>query len=417
MTMSMPSRHEVQRAFARRYRQAPRKARSLLLDEFCALTGYNRKYAIALLRGGPLPLHKPASPPRGHQYGPDAEKILVRIWEAADYPWSLRLKAILPLWLPWAIRHFLVSPTVEQQLRRMSARTMDRLLRAHKKEVRARRFGRTKPGTLLKHHIPIKTDAWDVTEAGFVEVDSVAHCGECAYGEFANSINLTDIHTTWTESRAVLGKSEQRVCAAIDELRSILPFPLRGLDSDNGSEFINHHVYKYCQQHAIVFTRGRPYKKNDNAHIEQKNWTHVRKILGWARFDTPEVLDAVNDLYRNELRLWMNFFQPTIKLIEKVRVGARLKRRYDKPKTPLDRVLACPEIAEETKTALREQRTTLDPFVLAAKIEEKLDVIRALAIAHHTPEPKKPGKGIAVGRHAPDLYVPPSTPTPQKEGR
>ena len=251
---------------------------------------------------------------------------------------------------------------------------MDRLLRPHKREIKHRRYGRTKPGTLLKHHIHIKTDSWDVTEPGFVEVDTVAHCGNSGEGEFVSSVNITDIHTTWTETFAVLGKGRHGVTAAIDEMRKALPFPLRGIDSDNGSEFINHHLYDYCKKNAVQFTRGRPYKKNDNAHIEQKNWTHVRKILGWARFDSPAVLDAVNDLYRNELRLWVNFFQPNVKLIKKERIGSRLVRKYGTAQTPLDRALSSPEVSEEIKAALREQRAaTLDPFVLAAKIDAKLE--------------------------------------------
>jgi len=413
MTVTRANRQELQRVYARQYKAATKRSeKSRTLQEFCELTGYHRKYAIPLLRAAPAPkkrrpLRRP--PPPQRIYGPAVEKLLVRIWEAAGYPWSVRLKAMLPHWLPWATAHFDIPADLEKLLLSMSARTMDRLLRAHKQAIKKRRFGRTKPGTLLKHHITIKTDSWDVKEPGFAEIDSVAHCGNSADGEFLHTINLTDIHTTWTETRAVMGKGQQRVSSAIDEMRIVLPFTLRGIDSDNGSEFINHHLYKYCQRHALQFTRGRPYKKNDNAHIEQKNWTHVRKIFGWARLDSDEALGAVNDLCRNELRLWMNFCQASVKLKSKERKGSRIVRKYEKAQTPLDRVLASAHVTEETKTTLRAQRATLDPFVLAAKIESKLDGIRSLANTHLSPKAQSPRKQFwGESKPAPEIYVPPT---------
>ena len=243
----------------------------------------------------------------------------------------MRLKALLPLWLPWARRRLRLSATVCQQLRAISPRQIDRRLAATKRQLPTRRYGRTKPGTLLKHHIPLKTDHWDVTVPGFTELDLVAHAGHRADGEFAHSLNVTDIHTTWVETRAVLGRGEGRVQAALEEIRQALPFRLRGIDSDNGSEFINNHLYRYCQAQEIQFTRGRPYKKDDNAHIEQKNWTHVRKLVGYWRYDTPTAVAALNALYRHELRLFHNLFLPSVKLLAKERVGARLRRRYDRP--------------------------------------------------------------------------------------
>ncbi|HYM71156.1 MAG TPA: hypothetical protein VEZ44_16280, partial [bacterium] len=240
-------------------------------------------------------------------------------------------------------------------------------------------YGRTKPGTLLKHHIPLKTEHWDVTTPGFTEVDLVAHCGNSTDGEFAHSLNLTDIHTGWVESRAVLGKGQRVVRQAIDEMRQALPFPLQGLDSDNGAEFINTHLFQYCQARNIQFTRGRPYKKDDNAHIEQKNWTHVRKLVGYARFESPAALVALNDLYRQELRLMMNLFQPSVKLHQKVRVGSRLRRRYDPPQTPLDRLVASGTRTAATVVALQHLRARLDPFALADTIDRKLRHVASLA--------------------------------------
>ena len=191
-------------------------------------------------------------------------------------------------------------------------------------------YGRTKPGTLLKHHIPIKTDHWDVTEPGFTEVDLVSHSGERADGDFLHSLDMTDIHTTWVETGAVMGKSQVRVQEALEQLRQQLPFALRGIDSDNGSEFINAHLHAYCQTRQIQFTRGRPYKKDDNAHVEQKNWTHVRKHMGYLRYDTEAARVAMNAVYA-DLRLLQNLFLPSVKLQSKERVGARLRRRYGPP--------------------------------------------------------------------------------------
>jgi hypothetical protein len=226
------------------------------------------------------------------------------IWQAAGYPWSARLRALLPMWLPWARRRLSLSAETEARLRTMSPRQMDRVLRADKAQLRKRLYGRTKPGTLLKHHIPLRTDRWDVTEPGWSEIDLVSHSGDCAEGEFVYTLDLTDIDSTWVESYALLGKSQVRVQAALAAIQGDLPFRLRGIDSDNGSEFINAHLLRYCRAEQIQFTRGRPYKKDDNAHIEQKNWTHVRKILGYVRYDTPEAVAAINDVYA-DLRLWI----------------------------------------------------------------------------------------------------------------
>jgi transposase InsO family protein len=201
------------------------------------------------------------------------------IWEAAGYPCSQRLKALLPLWLPWAQKRLSLSAQIQRQLLSISPSTIDRRLKAKRRLLKKRLYGRTKPGTLLKHHIPIKTDSWDVTVPGFTETDLVSHSGNSEQGEFIHSLNVTDIHTTWVESRAVMGKGQTGVLEAMKEIEQALPFKLLGIDSDNGSEFINYHLKAFCDQKKIQFTRGRPYKKDDNAHIEQKNWTHVRLRL------------------------------------------------------------------------------------------------------------------------------------------
>ncbi len=376
--MDRRARWEYLAAIHQRYRQGDRKEKHRILDEFCQVTGYHRKYAVRRLNAPPLggrPVHRR----RPVIYGMAVIAPLTAMWEAAGYPWSLRLKALIPLWLPWARRRYHLSAAICEQLCRISARQIDRRLGSVKRKLKRRRYGRTKPGTLLKHHIPLKTDHWDVVVPGFTELDLVAHCGGRADGEFVHSLNVTDIHSTWVETRAVLGKAEVPVQHALEEIRQVLPFRLRGIDSDNGSEFINDHLYRYCQAQEIQFTRGRPYKKDDNAHIEQKNWTHVRKLIGYLRYDTPEAVAALNDLYAHELSLLQNLFLPSVKLVSKERVGARLRRRYDAPHTPLERLQACPEADAAAVARLVAVRDRLDPFALAASVDRKIERLVTLA--------------------------------------
>jgi transposase InsO family protein len=376
---------EYLRAIYERYQTAGRKSKKVILNEFCTNTGYNRKYAIRLLNG-PRPEKRRRPPrPRGVSYDQETLAVLTAVWEAAGYPWSVRLKALLPSWMPWIRKRFRLRREVEKQLLKISARQIDRRLKAAKTQKRRRIYGRTKPGYLLKHHIPVKTDRWDVQSPGFTEVDLVSHSGNSASGEFAHTLNVTDIHTTWTESRAVLGRGEGAVQRALNEIASVLPFRLLGVDSDNGSEFINWHLKRWCEQKDIQLTRGRPYKKDDNAHIEQKNWTHVRKLLGWERYDTHEAVEAINDLY-HELRLWLNLFLPSVKLLKKVRVGSKVRRVYDGPRTPFERVRACPQADREQVARLEELRKRLDPFQLARTIERKLEGIYRLANRRLSPK-------------------------------
>jgi hypothetical protein len=377
--VSRQSSWEYLRVIYPRYRQASREDKRRILDEFCQVTHYHRKSALRLLNGPPPERTPPPRRPRPPHYGPKVLRVLRAVWEAAGYPWSLRLKALLPLWLPWAQHRFRLSPALSQQLLALSPRQMDRRLQPYKRQLRRRLYGRTKPGTLLKHQIPLRTDRWDVTVPGWSETDLVSHTGNCGDGECLHSLNLTDILTTWVETHAVMGKSQVRVCAALDELRRALPFRLLGIDSDNGSEFINAHLVRYCQKQEIQFTRGRPYKKDDNAHIEQKNWTHVRKLLGYVRYDSPQALALINELYRHELRLLQNLFLPSVKLVQKTRVGSRVRRVYDRPQTPLQRVLACPEADPAKVAQLIALRDNLDPFQLAQAVQQKLERIYDLA--------------------------------------
>jgi len=373
------ARWEYFRAIYGRYRKAERDEKRAMLNEFCLNTGYHRKYAIRLLKGAAPGRQRVVAVRQGaNRYSAESVSILAEVWEAAGYPWSVLLKALLPNWMPWIRKRFGMKAEIEEQLLQISARQIDRRLRDKKSEHRRRIYGRTKPGLLLKHQIPIKTDNWDVDRPGFMEIDLVSHSGNSADGEFAHTLNVTDIHTTWTESRAVLGKGQSGVKAALDQVESTLPFRLLGLDSDNGSEFINWHLKAWCEHRQIQMTRGRPYKKDDNAHVEQKNWTHVRKLMGWDRYDSQAAVEAMNDLYRNELRLWMNLFLPSVKLEKKIRVGSKLRRVYGPPQTPFQRVLNCSQADAGRVAELKRLRDSWNPFELARAIDRKLERIQAL---------------------------------------
>ena len=384
--MGRTSRWEYVKQIHPRYREAGRVERGRMLDEFCKVTGYHRKYAVRVLNGPPLEKRPRKRRPRRPSYGSKVVMVLTAVWKAAGYPWSVRLKALLPIWLPWIRKHHHLTAKLEEQLLRISPRQIDRRLREEKKRAGRRLYGGTKPGSLLKHQVPIKTDRWDVSRPGYSEIDLVSHSGSNASGEFAHTLNLTDIHTTWTESVAILGKAQVRVSKGLDEIRRELPFELSGIDSDNGSEFINAHLVRYCEREAIQFTRGRPYKKDDNAHIEQKNWTHVRKLMGWVRYDSEAAVLAMNRLYRGELRLLQNLFLPSVKLVRKERVGSRLRRRYGAAKTPFDRVLECQAVRPVQVARLTALRERLDPFALSRSVDVQLDRIHALANQRHSPK-------------------------------
>ena len=377
-----------------RYSGAQRAVRSQLISEVVAVTGYHRKAVIRLLRRPARPRpHRRRGRPR--RYGPAVVWVLRAVWTAAGYPWAVRLQALLPLWLPHVRQRWRVSAAVERQVQQISARQIDRLLQADKRQVRRRLYGRTKPGTLLKHQVPLRTDRWDVTVPGFTEADLVAHSGDRADGDFAYTVNQTDIVTTWVETQAVLGKSQVRVQQALEAMRQRLPFALLGIDTDNGSEFLNAHLVRYCRGLDVQFTRGRPYKKDDNAHIEQKNWTHVRKLVGYERYDTEAAVTALNTLY-GELRLLQNLFLPTVKLVRKERVGARVRRRYDAPQTPLDRVRACPTADAAKVATLVALRARLDPVALAARIDHSLE--RVYALAHRRAVPGRVSRPVDGAR-------------------
>ena len=382
--MARRSKREYLGTIYKRYRHARRAEKKMILEEFCKICGDNRKYAIWLLNR-PLPtatVRKRTMVTRSPTYSQAMVKILAKVWEASGYLCSQRLKAALVHWLPWIRQRFDLTPKVEQQLLAISARQMDRRLKGYKHRAKRRLYGTTRPGSRLKHMIPIKTDHWDVNTAGYLEIDLVSHSGASAVGEFLYTLDGVDIATCWVERQAVMGKGGLGVLNAGAEIEHKLPFPLCGIDSDNGSEFINSHLLSFCQQRpadrVIQFTRSRPYKKDDNAHIEQKNWTHVRKLMGWDRYDTPKALAATNRLYE-DLRIFQNLFQPSMKLQRKIRKGSRLIRRYDTPRTPFERVRECKQADPQKVAVLEHTLKTTDPFELSSRIDRQLDGIYKFA--------------------------------------
>lgn len=378
--MSPRSKREYTEAVHKRYKHASRSEKKVILDEFCATTGYNRKYAIILLKGFKR-FKKPARKKRGPKplyQNDEIIKPLKKIWLSANLPCSKRLKAILPLWLPGYHERFGILPLdVVQALHRISAATIDRILKPVRSRYGKRGRSTTKPGTLLRKQIPIATNQWDETRPGFLEADMVAHCGETTAGTYVSTLDLVDIATGWTEQRSVWGKGERGVLEQITDVESSMPFPILGFDCDNGSEFLNYHLLRHFTERTkpVSFTRSRAYHKDDNAHVEQKNWTHVRQWLGYDRFDNPSCVDLLNDLYRNEWRLFHNFFCPSVKLIAKERIGSKTIKRHDSPKTPYQRVIASPHISESIKRSLTKELETLNPFVLRETMEAKLKKI------------------------------------------
>lgn len=365
----------------KRYHKADRATKAKILDEFCEVCDYHRKHAIRLLKKQRRGKKIISKQKRGRKISYEAKELLIplqRVWLASDQMCGKKLKAALPEWLPhYSAVYEPLTPQLENQLLTISAATIDRLLKPVRIRYRKQRCCGTRPGTLLKHQIPIKTDNWDVTLPGFLEADSVAHCGNSLAGDFVWSLTFTDILTTWTENRATWNKGAEGVKEQVYHVEKSLPFTLRGFDCDNGSEFLNWHLARYfTERHKPVqFTRSRPYRKNDNAHVEQKNWTTVRQLFGYERFDNSLLVELMNDLYANEWCLYYNHFCPTMKLIEKIKINSKYSKRYDAPKTPYQRVLDCPDIDDAVKQSLRHLHLSLNPFILKQQIQLKLNNI------------------------------------------
>jgi hypothetical protein len=378
--LSMRSKKEYLQKMRWRYARAQgRRYKSRLIEELVALCEYSRKHAISLLNRRAAPRLLKRSGPRPIYPPEQVRLVLKRIWFGSDQLCGKRLKAALPEWLPHYEKEYgLLSLPLKEKLESISAATIDRLLAPVRAKARAKGRGGTKPGRWLKNQIPLQSGQWDERRPGFMEADTVAHCGKSLEGDFLWSLCFTDLATGWTELRAVWNKGSHGVMDAVREMEPKLPFAILGFDCDNGSEFLNHHLWRYFarRKEPVQFTRSRPYHKNENAHVEQKNWTHVRCLLGYDRLEKEELLGPLNALYRDVWALYHNHFCPSMKLKEKSRQGARQIKRHDAPKTPYQRLLESGALEEQKCAALQQQHARLNPFALKRQIEAGLREIQ-----------------------------------------
>jgi hypothetical protein len=374
--MSQRSKRELIEAIRPRYLKANKAGKEQILDEFIATTRYHRKYAIRVLKHGPKAqgLKKPG---RGKVYQGEVVVVLERIWEVCGRICSKRLQPFLPEMVSVLERcgELSLAPETKALLLGMSRATIDRCLKTARFKPAQHGRSTTKPGSLLKKAIPVRTfTPWDEERPGFVEVDWVAHCGETTEGTYLNTLTSVDLATGWTDVRGLANKTQSAVSQAIIELCQQLPFDLLGIDSDNGSEFINDSLYRYCQAEQITFTRSRPYHKNDQAHVEQKNWSVVRHTIGYDRLETAEELALLRSIYA-DLRLYINFFQPVLKLIGKERVDGKTVRTYDQAQSPYRRILALENIPMQVKARLMAQYVQLNPVILRNSIDAKVALL------------------------------------------
>jgi len=385
--MTQGSIREYTEAVRERYMRASKKEKGRVLDEFTAVVGCQRKSAIRLLRGR---RQSWAGRRRGRprRYGHEVAGVLKMAWEATDRLCSKRLHPFLPELIPVLRRHgdSFISAEVADELCRMSPSTMDRLLRPWRRLGGRRPLSTTKPGSLLKSSIPIRTFAdWEEARPGFLEVDLVHHCGETTEGFYLTTLCAVDVTSGWSECMPVWGKGQSRVGGAIHRIRQRLPFPLLGLDSDNGSEFINQHLYTYCQRESITFTRSRSYKKNDSCHVEQKNWSVVRRLIGYDRYNSRAALETLDRIY-TILRLYINFFQPSMKLVSKTRHGARVHKVYDQALTPYQRLLRSGVLTGAKRHELIAIYHGLNPMQLLRQLNENLESLWRKADHHLIPK-------------------------------
>lgn len=381
--MTRNSIKEYAEAIKARYGKATKDGKGKILDEFTKATGLHRKAAIRLLNRRSLASGRKRSG-RPPQYGIVVVEALRVVWEASDRLCSKRLHPFLPELLEVMRRcgESKMTAEIEAELCRMSPATIDRLLHPWKQKGGRRSFSTTRPGSLLRSAIPIRTFTdWQENRPGFVEVDLVAHCGESLDGFYLNTLMAVDVATGWSEFIGVWGKGQQRVGTSIHHMRERLPFPLLGLDSDNGSEFINHDLARWCHNEGITFTRSRPYKKNDNCFVEQKNGNIVRRVIGRDRYSSKQSYETLNRLYYL-LRLYINFFQPVMKLVSKTRHGARVHRVYDMAQTPYQRVLKSGVLTEASKAQLASTYAHLNPVSLLKQVNDNVEHLWKLRERH-----------------------------------
>ena len=374
--MDIHSRKEYVKVLKQRYSKAKTKGeKSRILDEYCENTGQCRKYAIRRLRAADDAGCKP-NKKRKAIYDGAVKEALARVWEVFDHPCGQRLEPVLKTEVPRlrAMGELRICDEVADKLTRISSATIDRKLKHQRETLHLYRSrGGPRPAYLLKQQIQVRLTQWDTSKVGYSEIDTVFHCGSSTLGEYINTLSATEISSGWWEGQAIMGKSQTRVFEALKRIRARTPFQWQGIDSDNGQEFINDILFRYCHgEGQLEFTRSRANHKNDNAYIEEKNWTHVRKVVGYLRHDTLDELVVLNDLYA-DLRLYKNLFQPVMKLVRKERIGGRVKRKYDQPKTPYQRLLESGQLTDKAQKDLRELYGGLNPVQLKRSLDAKLD--------------------------------------------
>lgn len=371
--MSQKSKHELIAVVQPRYWKAGKVEKQKILDEFTCATGYHRKHAIRVLKNRVLKSRRRKRTGYKTVYRGEVVEVLERIWEIYGQLCSKRLQPFLAeavrVWE--RCQEINLAADTKELLLKISSASIDRCLRPIRSQT-PHGLSTTKPGSLLKNLIPVRTfTEWDQDRPGFLEIDLVAHCGNTTAGQFLCTLTCTDLCTGWTEVTGLLHRSQEAVSQALCRVRQRLPFPLLGIDSDNGGEFINDLLYRYCLDEQITFTRSRPYQKNDQAHVEQKNWSVVRHTVGYDRWETEQELALLESIY-DDLRLYINFFQPSLKLIAKERIGNKTRKRYDSAKTPYQRVLERQDISLEAKARLTHLYVQLNPAELRRRIDQKI---------------------------------------------
>jgi len=406
MSLTMREKQAVTRQLAVEYKRATKKQKGGILDTLTELSGYNRSYAARVLRqraryvvvgrgivkGVKVTLVEDERTKRKKKkrkgsktYGKDVFVALKKVWVICNgicgkrlAPYLEEIVSVLERWGELAL-----DEETKRKLIGISPSTIDRMLAPARRRYQLRARSQTKPGTLLKHQIPIRTFSdWDELRPGFIEVDLVSHEGGNARGDYAYTLDATDVCTGWTETEAVRNRAEKWVFAGLQKAKGRFPFDIIGIDSDNGSEFINNHLVRYCTKNRITFTRSRPYRKNDNCFVEQKNYSIVRRAVGYRRYDTPDELEALNELYA-VLRLYTNYFQPSMKLIEKTRIGSKVRKKYDSAKTPYRRVLESDTVSDAAKEGLERIYATLNPAYLNREVNRLQDRLEEISLSKH----------------------------------
>jgi len=374
--MSLSAKREALARIHGRYQRGGRPHKTRILDEFCATCGYHRKAALRLLNR-PLPSAPPKRSGPKIIYEPtEMLPVLKTVWLASDQLCSKLLKAALPEWIESHERRTTPLPEAfKEKILKISPAQMDRLLQSSRVQDPKKGLSATRPGTILRHAVPTRSGPPDTRRPGSVEADTVAHCDDSTEGDYVNSLTFTELFSGWTENRAVWNKSADAVLVQLQELEQIVPYEMKDFHTDNGGEFLNWALHRHLNGRPMKmpWTRSRAYRKNDNAHCEQKNWTHVRQLFGHERFGHPELVPLMNDLYAVEWSQYTNHFKPTFKVLDRQKKDGKTKRIYEKePQTPYQRLLASPDIPEVTKSRLRAEHAKLDPFALKKSIEAKL---------------------------------------------